>query len=72
MALIINPCQGDPSASMRPNFSATILALRPAVCTARTRSVVYVELKSTALNVSEQLDTVSPTCVASGTIIEQL
>lgn len=67
----MSPCHGDPVATIDPNFSERILALRPAVCTARIRRICCVELASAAVNVSEQLDTVSPTCLTTGTVSEQ-
>jgi len=53
---------------MAPNFSERILALLPAVCTARTRSVLRVIMVSMAVNISEQWDNVSPTCLSIGMV----
>ena len=65
------PCHGESVASTEPNFNDRILALRPAVCTARMRSVFCVELVSASVNVSEQLDTVNPMWLTSGMVSEQ-
>jgi len=52
-----------PGASMAPNFSETILAFLPAVCTART----WTQTGSMPLNLSAQLDRVSPTYLSIST-----
>ena len=57
----------DPVASIERNFSDRILALRPAVGTARTRNDVLLVPR----NVTEQFDTESPTCLRIGTVREQ-
>ena len=54
-------------ATTEPNVSDTILALRPAVGTARMRIAVDVDIRT----VTEQFDTVSPTCLESGIASEQ-
>ena len=64
---ISSPSHGVPAASIAPNVSGTILALAPAVGTARMRNVVYVSGRS----VIEQFDTVSPTWLAIGTVRKQ-
>ena len=64
---ISSPSNGVPAASIAPNVSGTILALAPAVGTARMRNVVYVSGRS----VIEQFDTVSPTWLAIGTVSKQ-
>ena len=57
-------CHGMPGASMPANFRETILAFLPAVCTARMRT----QTGSVPTNLSAQVDTVSPTCLAISTI----
>jgi len=53
------------------NCSFTILELVPGVWTDRTRRLWFVRGGSDAENVTEQLDTVSPTCFSSRSVAEQ-